>query len=567
MTKRQLIVLFLFLTFKQWNYSQVISQDADLRNIVSTFGQAEVIIPVTGKNEIDQISRFVSIRSAKDKTLHIVLSPLTLDWFIQQKYNYLIIENADSKGITSSEDLTQALEWTSYPTFTQYDSIMRSFITNYPSLCRLDTIGKSINGKLILALKISDSANVNENEPEVLYTSTIHGDETGGFVLMLHLADYLLKNYNLNSRVKNIVDNLELWINPLANPDGTYRSGNSIISPIRWNANGFDLNRNFPDPDFSTTPVQKENLEMIRFMRGHNFILSANFHAGKEVVNYPWDRWSRLHPDNKWFNNISRRYADTVHHYSEPGYMTYLEDGITNGYVWYKVNGGRQDYVTYELHGREVTIELDDNWITPSSQLNVLWNNNWHSFLGYLENALYGIHGIVNDSYTGDPVPARVFIAGHDKDSSHVYADTISGNFVRLLSSGSWDLLFTANGYHDTLITDVFVLDGLSTTVNVEMVPLILPVDSTKIPVSLILYPNPTDLQLEVLVPEYMRGEISVKIFSSSGIINSDFKAIGTPGIPLQIDVSNLAGGIYTMVITNRSSLKTSKERFIVVKR
>ena len=97
----------------------------------------------------------------------------------------------------------------------------------YPTLCHLDTIGTSINGKLVLALKISDNADLNEDEPEVFYTSTMHGDETGGFILMLRLADYLLKNYNLDTRVKNLVDNLEIWINPLANPDGTYRTGNT----------------------------------------------------------------------------------------------------------------------------------------------------------------------------------------------------------------------------------------------------------------------------------------------------------------------------------------------------
>ena len=37
-------------------------------------------------------------------------------------------------------------------------------------------------------------------------------------------------------------------MNPLANPDGTYRPGNTISSPVRGNANGYDLNRNFPDP-------------------------------------------------------------------------------------------------------------------------------------------------------------------------------------------------------------------------------------------------------------------------------------------------------------------------------
>ena len=121
----------------------------------------------------------------------------------------------------------------------------------YPSLCRLDTIGTSINGKLVLALRISNNPGAAATKPEVFYTSTMHGDETGGFILMLRLADYLLSNYNDNPRVKELIDNLDIWINPLANPDGTYNSGDVISSPVRFNANGVDLNRNFPDPTTS----------------------------------------------------------------------------------------------------------------------------------------------------------------------------------------------------------------------------------------------------------------------------------------------------------------------------
>ena len=105
------------------------------------------------------------------------------------------MERDATKGIVSASNIAEAMEWDSYPTYTQYDSIMRHFNALYPDLCRLDTIGTSINGKLVLALKISDNASANEDEPEVFYTSTIHGDELAGYVLMLRLADYLLSNY------------------------------------------------------------------------------------------------------------------------------------------------------------------------------------------------------------------------------------------------------------------------------------------------------------------------------------------------------------------------------------
>ena len=61
------------------------------------------------------------------------------------------------RDLVSARSITQAMQWDNYPTYSQYDSIMQSFATLYPSLCRLDTIGTSVNGKLVLALKISDN--------------------------------------------------------------------------------------------------------------------------------------------------------------------------------------------------------------------------------------------------------------------------------------------------------------------------------------------------------------------------------------------------------------------------
>ena len=456
-----LIIVFLFVLSALKCESQNINPDDRLRQIISKDGQVEVTIPYTNNKSIEKLTSKVSILSVKDKVVHISLSPLTVEWFIMQKFYYEIVERLSTKSILSALNVDQALQWDNYPTYSQYDSIMQSFVKLYPALCHLDTIGTSVNGKLVLALKISDNAAADEDEPEVFYTSTMHGDETGGFILMLHLIDYLLKNYPVSSRVKNLVDNLEIWINPLANPDGTYGTGNTISSPTRYNANGYDLNRNFPDPFTPNTVKQRETLDMIKFMRKHKFVLSANFHSGSEVVNYPWDRWlSKLHADDSWFNSISRAYADTAHVYAGPAYMNILDNGVTRGAVWYIVYGGRQDFMTWELHGREVTIELDDQYITPAAQLTLLWQNNWHSLLGYLENALYGIHGLVRNTKTHAPVPAKVFIEAYDKDSSQVYSDTLTGSFVRMLVPGSWNLTFSATGYRDTTINNITVTYG-----------------------------------------------------------------------------------------------------------
>jgi murein tripeptide amidase MpaA len=564
MDRRHILILFLLPLFTLNLSAQGISDDISLREEISRYGQARITIAFPGPRKMKDLAQFVSVSSVSGKSVEIVLTPLTIDWFISEQFDFTIIERPDSKSVITAADLKQAMEWESYPSYTQYDSIMRSFANTYPALCLLDTIGTSIYGKLILVLKISDNVTEDEDEPETFYSSSIHGDETGGFILMLRLADYLLKNYSTNSRARNLVDNLELWINPLANPDGTYRTSNTISSPVRANANGYDLNRNFPDP--STSPTrQKETLDMIKFMREHNFVISANFHSGEEVVNYPWDRWSRLHADNDWFYNVSRKYADTVHLHAASGYMDFLENGVTNGYDWYAIYGGRQDFTTYELHGREVTIELHNSYVTPSGQLNLLWQYNWRSLLGYLENALYGIHGKVKNAVTGDPVTAKVFINGHDKDSSHVYSEKLDGSFVRLLAPGSWDLVFTAFGYLETTVNDVVVVDGQETEIIVEMEPILNPVDTIATPV-LILYPNPSDEYLRVVLPSRQIGIINVRIITSLGYKVAEYTEQTIEGRPLIINVKGLADGAYILVITNSVTKFSDKSRFVVIR-
>jgi hypothetical protein len=565
MTKRLLISIYFIVLTGQISWSQDINKDNQLRDLVKEFGQSEVSIPYPGIKDMEPLTRNVSISSVKDKQVYIVISPRTVEWFIAANFNYTIIKRVDTKGIVSAGSVTQAMDWQSYPTYTQYDSIMRSFTILYPSLCHLDTIGKSVNGRYVFALKISHNANISEDEPKVFYTSSMHGDEIGGYVLMLRLADYLLKNYSLNSRVKNMVDNLEIWINPLANPDGTYTTGNTITYPTRYNANGVDLNRNFPHPLDLTIVPPKEDVDMMKFLKKHRFSISANFHAGAEVVNYPWDRWlAKIHADDSWFNNISRAYADTVHKYSGPAYLSELDNGVTRGAVWYVIYGGRQDYVTWELQGREVTIELDDIKETPGPQLELLWQYNWRSFLGYLENALYGVHGLVKDIHTSAPVPAKIFITGHDIDRSEVYSDTLTGRFIRMLSPGTWNLTFSANGYRDTTVNNITVTAGQRTDLLVEMKSIISSIDTT-IPQIPLLYPNPASYSISARLPETLNGKVNIKIITSSGATVADYDKNYDSGYPMQIDISRLQGGSYTLIFTRSPGGASYKSRIVVL--
>jgi hypothetical protein len=108
---------------------------------------------------------------------------------------------------------------------------------------------------------------------------------------------------------------------------------------------------------------------MMAFAEERRIVLSANFHGGAEVVNYPWDTWARRHVDDAWLIHLSRGYADAVHAVAPAGYLTDLDNGITNGWDWYPVAGGRQDYMTWFRGGRETTIEISSTKLLPASQL------------------------------------------------------------------------------------------------------------------------------------------------------------------------------------------------------
>ncbi len=126
---------------------------ARLKQIVSVYGQAEVTIKYPGFEIASDLSRQFSVDLYSEVTLHIILNQTTIDRFLALGIPFIIVPPPDTKGIKKAENAAKAMNWQSYPTYTQYDSIMRKLATDFPSLCRLDTIGSSINGKQVLRLK------------------------------------------------------------------------------------------------------------------------------------------------------------------------------------------------------------------------------------------------------------------------------------------------------------------------------------------------------------------------------------------------------------------------------
>jgi len=427
---------------------------------------------------INQLSKIISIDHFDKDLLFAYANKKEFTAFLKTGLNYEILTNPGdlltNPKMLDKVNTKEIAEWDFYPTYQAYLDMMNQFATDYPDLCQVFSIGTTTDGRQLMMAKISDNIGTKEAEPQFLYTGTMHGDETTGYILLLRLIDYLLENYGVDPEITDIVNNIEIWINPAANPDGTYAGGNNTVNgATRYNANGVDLNRNYPDPEDGPHPDgnewQPETIAFMQLATENNFVMSGNTHGGAEVLNYPWDTWPQLHADNAWWVFVCREYADTVHVYAPSNYLHDFDNGITNGYAWYSIDGGRQDFMNYFHNCRELTMEISETKLPPANQLPNFWNYNYRSLINYIKQSNYGVAGVVTDINTGEPLQAKVLIEGHDIDNSFVYADSITGFYQRLLDQGTWDLTFSAPGHYPVTIENVQVSRYQTTTLNVQL--------------------------------------------------------------------------------------------------
>ncbi len=555
-----LLLLLLFSLIVMAQQQKAVSEQINDR------GEVYLLIDVPNQKTLNKLNKVSSIDkpffTKNSNKVYAYVSKNQIEEFEKLGLDYLLQTPPSLKlEATMCPDLNSVKNWNCYPTYNQYISLMNEFVANYPDLCQLEEIGTSVDGRSVLSIKISDNASQSEEEPAFFYTSTMHGDEVTGYPLMLRLIDYLLNNYDTDSRIKELVDNTEIWINPLANPDGTYAAGNlEITGATRSNSNGYDLNRNFPDPQSGEYPNgtrQKETLDMMDFMTKYPFVLSANFHGGAEVVNYPWDTWyssEKLHADNDWYINLSRQYADTVHGNSA-GYMTGFDDGITHGADWYSIDGGRQDYVNYYLHSRETTIELTTLKIPDASILPEFWNYNYRSFINYIDRVHLGLYGKITD-VDANPIKAKMFVENHDKDSSGVYSNANNGMYYRLIMGGSYNISYSAAGFITKTYNNVSFSDTELKRLDVVLERAIVSVKDLSIdPIELKSINNPFQnyILADISLADYS-GDLNISLYDSNGRLCKEKQLYNTKtgNNSLYLETNNLPSGLYVLHVSTK---------------
>ncbi|MCL2291411.1 MAG: PKD domain-containing protein [Bacteroidetes bacterium] len=482
MKKITLLILGLF----TWmiSFSQV-----DINQLFEKHPEVVIKFQIQDRSQLEMLARIISIDNIQGNEVTAYTNPEEFMQFLTLNIPYEIVERLvlTIEELNMMEDTEKNRnDWNYYPTYNQYLSEMEEFASKNPDLCRVVEFGTSVQNRKLLACVISSNVHVREAEPQIFWSSSMHGDELTGYVLMLRFIDYLLSNYGTNERITHLLDNSEIWINPLANPDGTFWPSGAR----RNNANNFDLNRNYKDWVAGNNPGgawQKETIAFMNLQETEAFVLGANIHGGIETCNYPWDNTYTRHADDNWWQLVCREYADTVHAHAPSTYMRAFNNGITNGADWTVIYGSRQDYTTYYDHNREFTLEISNTKTPSPSQLPNFWNYNYRSFLNYTQQALYGIHGTVTDANNGLPLHAKVFINSHDKDNSFVMTDPRVGYYARPIKGGTYSVTYSAEGYISQTV-QITVSDRQTIIQNIELVASTPPqpkfvADSTTIPV------------------------------------------------------------------------------------
>ncbi|MFA6598214.1 MAG: M14 family zinc carboxypeptidase [Ignavibacteriaceae bacterium] len=233
----------------------------------------------------------------------------------------------------------------------------------YPNLITAkEEIGKSVEGRSVYAVKISKNPDVDEDEPEVLYTALIHAREPESMMQLLYFMYDLLENYGTDAEVTYLVNNRELYFIPVINPDGyVYNQSTDPKGGGMWRKNrgasdssGVDLNRNFgpyaywnasnggsatnpaDDTYRGAAPFSEPETQNVRnFLLSHKIKNALNYHSFANELIYPYGALEKETPDSLIF----REFATDMTKYN------HYTSGTDQSTIGYSTRGNSDDYM------------------------------------------------------------------------------------------------------------------------------------------------------------------------------------------------------------------------------
>ncbi|XP_069375690.1 carboxypeptidase M [Paralichthys olivaceus] len=349
----------------------------------------------------------------------------------------------------------------------EVEQYLLQIVASNPDITHLYSIGQSVRGQKLWVLVLGLSPRSHTlGIPEFKYVANMHGNEVLGRVLLLQLIDDLVRGYRSNeSWSLQLLNSTRIHILPTMNPDGFNEAGTHCqYNQGRFNHNGVDLNRNFPDAFAGLQRQQQPDDEkseaevraVIGWLETETFVLSANLHGGALVASYPYDSsdggseqvgGASIAPDDDVFVYLAKVYSHnhgSMHRGDSCDGASFV-DGITNGYQWYPLKGGMQDYNYVWAQCLELTLEVSCCKFPPVGELPALWAENRKSLLAFIQQVHLGVKGRVFDG-SGVPVQnALVEVKG--RKNKCPFRTNRHGEYFRLLLPGNYSFTVTYPGH------------------------------------------------------------------------------------------------------------------------
>ncbi|MEU6704442.1 M14 family metallopeptidase [Streptomyces wuyuanensis] len=304
-----------------------------------------------------------------------------------------------------------------YHNYAEMNAEIDQRIAAHPDIMSKRVIGKSYQGRDIIAVKISDNVGTDENEPEVLFTHHQHAREHLTVEMALYLLRELGDDYGTDSRVTNAVNGREIWIVPDLNPDGgeydiatgSYRSWRKNRQPNSGSsAVGTDMNRNWNfkfgccggssgSPGSETyrgraaesAPEVKVVADFVRsrVVGGKQQIRAGiDFHTYSELVLWPYGYTTAdtapgmTRDDRDAFATVGQKMAASNGYTPEQSSDLYITDGSIDDWLW----GNQKIFgYTFEMYPRG----FGGGFYPPDEVIERETSRNRDAVLQLLENA------------------------------------------------------------------------------------------------------------------------------------------------------------------------------------
>lgn len=401
-----------------------------------------------------------------DDSFELVVKPdVFLELQAQGYHIELLSQGRPFRDIQLERMLLEPLIPAGYIDYPAMINVLYNYETQYPSICKVYDLTTWYNlpptyeGRHLYAIKISDNVEQDEDEPNFLMVGAHHAREIVTPVLCNNSIKQFTTQYGTEPTITAAVDNYEIWIAPIWNPDGYAYMYNfdNYWRKNRAPPDGVDLNRNYPfgwnsAGGGSTNPYDEtykgpsaasepETQTMMVFANDRHFAKVLDYHSsGREVL---YGYLSLSHPFTSFLQSEGIRLAYAVGY----GGSTRLASADGENYQWHLAyNGSYANLI-------ETHTTFQPTYASALSEAALVWPGT----LWELQREI-SISGHVTDYATGEPLVATITLEGVTfMNGEHYMSEPRFGRYHLFLPPGTYNVNFSTPGYepqtHQVTIT------------------------------------------------------------------------------------------------------------------